>query len=257
MPSRTNAVTRDPEHERPDEKQGRFGDNPARGLERQRHARIGRRDHTAHDRQDHEAQHVVDDGSAQDYASLTRLALAEVAQHAGRNPHTRRRQRRAEERVDVRAAVGQEQRPHPPPQRERRDHSKHGNQECGTAHFHHVAHGGLEPHLEQQQNHPELRERIDDGVGFQRVETVDPGQTEIAEHDAGDELAQHGRLSDARRDVASHFRAGENHDEREENRCEAAVRGGRHDQRTAHRPSIPRACAASHAPAVIRSIVTR
>jgi hypothetical protein len=68
--------------------------------------------------------------------------------------------------------------------------------------------GGLETDLEQEQDDAEPRERIDGGVAPKVVEPVEPGEREIAQHDAGGEFAQHGRLAkgdgEMRADLGGH-----------------------------------------------------
>jgi hypothetical protein len=61
---------------------------------------VAARDHGTHDREDDEADHVVEHGGAQDHLALAILQPPQVGEHARRDAHRRRRERRAHHEPD-------------------------------------------------------------------------------------------------------------------------------------------------------------
>jgi hypothetical protein len=96
-------------------------------------------------------------------------------------------------------------------QRERCHHAQDGYEQRGQTYLEHLAHGGFEPDLEQQDQHAQLGEHVHGRVGRESLEPGDAEQMEIAQHDSGHQLAQHRRLSDARGQIPAELRTGEDH----------------------------------------------
>jgi hypothetical protein len=78
----------------------------------------------------------------------------------------------------------------------------------------HLSHRRLDADLEQEQNHAQLGEILDRRIGLQPIEERHTGKCHVSEDDAGDELAEHGRLSDPDREVPAQL--GRRQDDREQ-----------------------------------------
>ncbi len=78
--------------------------------------------------------------------------------------------------MDVGAVLGQEQRAYPPAQRPRRNDAEHRHHQRAQSDLHHVADGGLEADLEEQNDSAQLRYHPDRGVGGDELEPVNSEQ---------------------------------------------------------------------------------
>ena len=82
-------------------------------------------------------------------------------------------------------------------QREGHDHAHHRHRERRRAHLQHLLQVGLEPDLEEEDDHADLGERLDD-----RLVRVDQPEQRRAEQHAGEQFADHRRLAHALEEVA-------------------------------------------------------
>ena len=149
------------------------------------------RDDRGHRREDDEAEHVVDDGRAEDHPRLGGLGTADVLEHPRGDADAGGRERGAEEQVSVPRVFGQEPDTDKVPEDERYDHTDAGHHERRAADLRHLRDRGLQAHLEQQQDHPQLAEGGDHRVGERKTEGVPAEEPQVSEGDPRDELTQH------------------------------------------------------------------
>jgi hypothetical protein len=128
--------------------------------------------------------------------------------------------------VDVDRPVRKEPHAGDPPERERGDDAEHGYEERRRADLHHLEHGGVEPHFEQEHDHPEARQDREGRIDFQRLEPVESDESQVPDQDPRHELSQDRRLMDAGRDPSPELGRAENHGEGEKERNDGVVRAG-------------------------------
>ncbi len=83
----------------------------------------------------------------------------------------------------------------------------------------------MQPDLEQQDQHTQLRQRRDRLVGW-----VQQAESRLPQDHARDQLAEHRRLPDSLSDVAQQLGGDNRRRQRQEQRCEVAVYHGPHQQ---------------------------
>ena len=116
--------------------------------------------HRLHDHgEDHQAEHVVDDRRAEDDPRLVGVQRAEVAEHPGGDPDTRRGERGADEHRRLRLLPERER--HAETGGERDDHPDHRDRGGDAAHTSQVDQVHLHADEEQQQQHAHLGEHLD------------------------------------------------------------------------------------------------
>jgi hypothetical protein len=160
--------------------------------------------------------------------------------------------------VHVARPVGKEPHAGKPSERERRDHAEQRHEERRRTHLHHLGHRRVEAHLEEEEDHAEAGQDRKRGVRLERLEAVESGEAEVADHDARDELSQNRRLADVGCDPAADLGRHEDHREGEKERDDGVSvlrrvrpRGGDHAGRERdqerldaaggeHRGSIPK-----------------
>ncbi len=86
--------------------------------------------------------------------------------------------------MDVGAALREEQCADAPAEREGCYHSEHRDEEGGDPHLEHVADGGLETDLKEEDNHAELGEGVERHVRLERLDPRNAEQLEVPEEDA-------------------------------------------------------------------------
>ena len=112
-----------------------------------------------------------------------------------------------------RAITRQEPGADPPPEREGGGDAEKRDQHRRQADLLHLVDRRFEADLEQQQQDAQLGQHLDRRIGADEVEGVDPDQPQVSEHDAGPELAEHRRLTQAHRQLAAG--AGREQDDRQ------------------------------------------
>ena len=172
-----------------------------------------------------EPQDVVDHGGSQDGAGHGRARGAGILEHAGADADARGGHGRRDEDLHE-AARGRHGEP------TRRASRTTACRRCpATATraddaptFEHVAHGRLEAHLEEEDEHADAREHVEPGVRRQLAEERDGN---AAEPDAQHELPQDRRLAQARGQVPADLRR---HEDQRQRQSEARdrVRGRPH-----------------------------
>ena len=183
---------------------------------------VGGLDDAGHHRQDHEAQHVVDHRGAQDDAGLAGLRLrSRSSSTRAVMPDAGGGQRRAQEGVHVaRSASGRSQRADRPAQREGRDHAEHRHQERRQPDREHLRDGGLEPDLEQQEQHADLGEHVDGRVVADRLEPGKPSSARLPSRMPTSSSPSTAGWPEARGQVAAQLGADEDDREKEDHRCD-------------------------------------
>jgi hypothetical protein len=109
-------------------------------------------DEAGDDRQDHQAEHVVGDGRAEDGAGLGARQRTEIPEDPGGDAHAGGGERRAHE--DRRVAAVAERGGGTRPERERQGHPADGHQQRRPPDRAQLRQLELQAHLEQQQDHP-------------------------------------------------------------------------------------------------------
>ena len=194
-------------------KRDRHTEDAQRALQAERRPGGEPRDHT----QDHEPHDVVDHRRAEDEAGLQAVQHLEVLEHARGDPDRGRGERRAHEYGGHPRVGGGVLVPVPPgrpiqkAQTERhRDTHRRDRRRRGSD-THHGLEIGLEPDLEQQHHHADLREqpkhRCERVVGADRDHLEKAG----SEQDAREQLTHHGRLPQALEQLPCEF-PGEQYD---------------------------------------------
>jgi hypothetical protein len=184
-----------------------------------------RRDRPRDDREDDETQDVVDHRGPQDRLALAALDRSEVAQHSGGDADARGRERGADEQVDEQGALRQQPCRDAPPERHRGHDAEHGDQERGRAHPDESPQVGLQPDLEEQQQHADLGQEVQRGNGPEEVGavTADDQRHEVAETHAHQQLAEHRWLPPALDDETADLRRGYEQGDRKERRPDPAI----------------------------------
>ena len=188
-----------------DEKPDRHARDSGHAAERDFRARR----QSGHDREDHEADHVVDHRRPENDLSLRVLKPAEIGEHASGDADAGGGQRRR--RDDRRRGPGFEPLAGPVAAGERQDHAD--GRHCGrrAADADELGQVSLQPDLEEQQNDAKFGEQVQRLL--MRIDEVEHRRTE---DDARDQLAEHGRLTDSLGDQASELGRGESDDEQAE-----------------------------------------
>ncbi len=186
---------------------------------------VGRGDDAGDDGEDDQPEDVVDHRRAEDDARLPRRHLAEVGEDARGDADAGGAERGADEDVRQVVLLGQEPGCHAPTEEERRRHPQAGDEQARPADREHLAGVGLQSHLEEQQDDPELGEHLQPPVGAEELEVVDAEEREVAEDDAEDQLAEDRRLADALEQLAAELGGGEDHDQAEEDRHDRTAVG--------------------------------
>ncbi len=86
-----------------------------------------------------------------------------------------------------------------PAEREWRDDAERRDQDGRKADLQHLRHGGLDADLEQQEQHADASEHVNHRIGLDRRE---PCEADVAEDNAGHELAEHRGLAQPNRKLA-------------------------------------------------------
>jgi hypothetical protein len=201
------------------EEQRRLGDDPGDRSVREGRAAGGGADRSGDHRKDHQPQDVVHHRGPQDDARLPRLRAAEILQHPGGDPDARGAQRRAQEGVQERSCVRQEPRPDQPAEQERCRDPERCDQERRHADPHHLPDGRFEADVEEKDEHAEARQQIDVAVAGDRVEAVEPQETEVPEDHPGQQLPQDRRLPQPRRHVAAELGGDQDDGDQQDDGC--------------------------------------
>ena len=90
-----------------------------------------------------------------------------------------------------------------PAERERRHHSDHRDQRGGHPDPEHLLDRRFEAHLEEEDDDAEAGEQIDPRIDRDAGEPVDMDQGGVSHQHPGEELAEHGRLAQADRELAA------------------------------------------------------
>ena len=146
--------------------------------------------------------------------------MPEILEHSGGNAHTRCRECRPEECVDVDTVLRQQQGSDPPAERPRGDHAEDRHGERPQPNLHHVSNSGLESHLEQQYHCAQLGQHSDRSVGSDKSEPADADEGEVPDEDSNNQLAEHRRLADTLGGITAEFGCCKNNGQREDNRRE-------------------------------------
>ncbi len=188
-----------------------------------------------HDRQDHEPEHVVDDGGADDDPSFRRAEIREVGEHSGGDADRGGGQRCADEDGGgaegrrVAHAVGNV-RPEEVAGQEGQHHADRRDRHRRPAHLPHLPEVGLEPDFEQQHEDAQFGENRDDVD--RRAGGGDDPQRARAEDHPGEQLTEDGGLADAFGNLPEKLGGHENGSEGEEEAGDAVsispTRGRQH-----------------------------
>ena len=164
--------------------------------------------HGADDAEGEQPEDVVEHRRAQDDAHRLALVQPQVLQHADRDADRRGHERDGDEEVLVaREAEG----PADAESRgERQDRSQHGDLGGGDLDLVELAHVRLDPGHEEQHDHAELAERLEELALVHEVEDL------RAEDRAGEELADDGRLPEAREEAPEQAGDGEGEEDLQE-----------------------------------------
>ncbi len=155
------------------------------------------------DGEDDEAEHVVDDGGAEDDPGLGGVDTAQILEDAGRDADAGGGERGTEEEVVVDRSVRQKPTADEPAEGKGSGDPDEGDEERRKADGQDVAHGGLEAHLEKEDDDTQAGEELDAGILSEEVEAVEADQAEVAEDDADEELTEDRRLTGARGEIAA------------------------------------------------------
>ncbi len=194
------------EHEKADGLHRERGDRPAVALTPRHSGANPGRDGA----EQHEREHVVHDGRAEDDFRFAVARGIHVAEHAGGDPDARRGDGGAEKQVSGGGAAGMKQRGRQRAHASAGDGPDHRDDKRGWSDGGEIAHRQTESDLEEQQQHPDLRQDVEIRVRAERAETLQPG--EVPEQHAGQQLSQHGRLTEPQRRYGRRRGGGHQHD---------------------------------------------
>ena len=207
-----------PRGQRAHEEGHRFEDDDGDGGELKSFAGVGCRNDPGDDRENDETQYVVDDGGAENYLRLTSGDLSQIGEHSGGDADAGGAKGRADEDVNQSVVVGKHPSGYAPAEKEGGDHSQGCHQQTGGPDRHHLFDARLQADLEEKQDDTELREDGNALIGRYEVESAEPHQCQVAEENAGQELAQHRRLVHSLQQLAADHCGREHHHQSEQNR---------------------------------------
>jgi hypothetical protein len=157
-------------------------------------------DQPHHHREDHQPDDVVGDRGAEHRAGLRPRQRLEVAEDPGGHADAGGGQGRAQEQLDVVAVPGQPGEAQAEvAQGERQRHPDRRHRERRAPHPQQLGQLGLEPDLEEQQQHAQLAEDREDLVA------ADQPEGGRADQHADDQLAEHGGLAETLRQLGTHL----------------------------------------------------
>ena len=173
-------------------------DDARDGEEGERFASRGGRGEAGDEGQHDQAEHVVEDGCAEDDPALRALGLAEILEHAGGDADAGGGQRGADEDMRRLRAAGQEPGRDSPAERQGRGDTDERHEQGRGADPDEQADVGLEPHVEQQDEDSDLGQDLKGRLGLHVRDRFGAAEQDdqAGEGDADHELAEHRWLAE-------------------------------------------------------------
>jgi hypothetical protein len=120
--------------------------------------------------------------------------------------------------MDIEAAIGQKEHTYAPPKKERGEDAENSHEERRHPYLHHVADGGLESDLEEQDDDSEAREDVHRGIVLDALKPAVAEKMEVAEDHPGHKLPEDAWLAGSRGEMTAELGNDEDDCDRQDDR---------------------------------------